>query len=83
MKVIEKLDRRPPLVAIQVLIAQVSLKDQFDLGTELGLQDALLFDRRSATGGTFAFHRDLLFPQALAKYYPVHKSLDKGWVHSQ
>ncbi len=54
MKVIEKLDRRPPLVAIQVLIAQVSLKDQFDLGTELGLQDALLFDRRSATGGTLS-----------------------------
>ena len=52
--VINKLDRRPPLVAIQVLMAEVSLGDQFEWGAELGLQDSLLFDRGSATGGTLS-----------------------------
>lgn len=50
--VITKLDRRPPLVAIQVLMAEVTLGDQFEWGVELGLQDSLLFDRNSVTGGT-------------------------------
>ena len=52
MKVIERLDRRPPLVAIQVLIAQVTLSDQFEFGTEFGLQDSLLYDRGLASQGT-------------------------------
>ncbi|MCC7336671.1 MAG: general secretion pathway protein GspD [Pirellulaceae bacterium] len=52
MKVIERLDRRPPLVEIQVMIAEVRLDDSFELGTEWGIQDGLLFDRQSATGGT-------------------------------
>jgi general secretion pathway protein D len=52
MKVIERLDRRPPLVEIQVLIAEVRLDDGFELGSEWGIQDGLLFDRSSATGGT-------------------------------
>ena len=52
MKVIERLDRRPPLVEIQVMIAEVRLDDGFELGTEWGIQDGLLFDRASATGGT-------------------------------
>jgi general secretion pathway protein D len=52
MEVIEGLDRRPPLVAIQVLIAQITLSDQFDFGTELGLQDSLLYDRGIASSGT-------------------------------
>ncbi|RMF44591.1 MAG: general secretion pathway protein GspD [Planctomycetota bacterium] len=51
---IERLDRRPPLVSIQVLIAEVQLDDQFELGTEWGIQDGLLFDRASATGGTLS-----------------------------
>ncbi|MCA9194913.1 MAG: hypothetical protein KDB03_24245 [Planctomycetales bacterium] len=51
---IDRLDRRPPLVAIQVLIAEIRLDDQFEFGTELGMQDALLFDRGVATGGTLA-----------------------------
>ena len=52
LKVVERLDRRPPLVEIQVMIAEVKLDDGFELGTEWGIQDGLLFDRRSATGGT-------------------------------
>ncbi len=52
MDVIERLDRRPPLVAIQVLIAEVQLDHSLELGAEWGIQDGLLFDRQSATGGT-------------------------------
>lgn len=51
-QVIERLDRQQPMIAVEILIAEVTLNDQFELGTELGLQDSLLFDRNSATGGT-------------------------------
>jgi type II secretory pathway component GspD/PulD (secretin) len=42
---IEQLDERPPMVMIQVLIAEVRLNDTDEFGLELGLQDSLLFDR--------------------------------------
>ena len=42
---VEKLDQRPPMVMIQVLVAQVQLNDFNEFGIELGLQDSLLFDR--------------------------------------
>ncbi len=42
---IEQLDARPPMVNIQVLIAEVRLNDTDEFGVELGLQDSLLFDR--------------------------------------
>jgi Flp pilus assembly secretin CpaC len=51
-QVIERLDRQQPMIAVEILIAEVTLNDQFEMGTELGLQDSLLFDRNSATGGT-------------------------------
>lgn len=44
-RLIEKLDERPPMVMIQVLIAEVALNDTDEFGVELGLQDSLLFDR--------------------------------------
>ncbi len=44
-KVVEDLDRRPPMVIIQVMIAEVLLSDVEQLGVELGIQDSLLFDR--------------------------------------
>lgn len=44
-KVVEELDRRPPMVMIQVLIGEVSLNDIDEFGIELGLQDSILFDR--------------------------------------
>ena len=43
--VVESLDRRLPLIKIDVLIAEVALVDTFEFGTEFGLQDSLLFDR--------------------------------------
>lgn len=44
-RVVEELDARPPMVMIQVLIAEVSLNDFEEFGAEFGLQDSLLFDR--------------------------------------
>lgn len=44
-RIIEQLDRRPPMVVIQVVIAEVRLGDTEQFGVEWGLQDALMFDR--------------------------------------
>jgi type II secretory pathway component GspD/PulD (secretin) len=44
-KIIRDLDRRPPMVMIQVLIAEVALNNTDEFGVELGLQDSVLFDR--------------------------------------
>jgi len=43
--IISQLDERPPMVMVQVLIAEVRLNDTDEFGVELGLQDSLLFDR--------------------------------------
>ena len=42
---VKQLDERPPMVMIQVLIAEVQLNDTDEFGVELGLQDSLLFNR--------------------------------------
>jgi len=52
--VIERLDRRPPMIMVQILLAEVTLDDTFEWGSEFGLQDSLLFDRNSATGGSLS-----------------------------
>ncbi|MEZ6087241.1 MAG: secretin N-terminal domain-containing protein [Pirellulaceae bacterium] len=44
-RVIDQLDRRPPMIMIQVVLAEVTLDDGFEFGVELGLQDSILFDR--------------------------------------
>jgi type II secretory pathway component GspD/PulD (secretin) len=49
LRVIKDLDERPPMVLIQVLIAQVQLNDTDQFGVELGLQDSVLFDRSLLT----------------------------------
>jgi type II secretion system protein D len=43
--IVEQIDARPPMVAIQVLIAEVTLSNTDEFGVELGLQDSILFDR--------------------------------------
>jgi len=53
-QIVERLDRQQPMISVDVLIAEVTLDDQFDFGTEFGLQDSLLFDRNSASGGTLS-----------------------------
>jgi general secretion pathway protein D len=43
--ILKQLDERPPMVMIQVLIAEVTLNNTDEFGVELGLQDSVLFDR--------------------------------------
>ena len=43
--IIIELDKRRPMVIVQVLIAEVTLNNTDEFGVELGLQDSLLFDR--------------------------------------
>lgn len=50
LNVIKELDVRPPMVMVQVLIAEVLLSDTFEFGSELGFQDSLVFDRGKAVG---------------------------------
>lgn len=45
MRLVQDLDKRPPMVMIQVMIAEVRLNDFDEMGFELGVQDSLLFDR--------------------------------------
>ncbi len=44
-RVIDQLDRRPPMIMVKVLLAEITLGDGFEWGSELGIQDSLLFDR--------------------------------------
>ncbi|MEM1228319.1 MAG: secretin N-terminal domain-containing protein [Planctomycetota bacterium] len=51
-RLIDRLDRRPPMVLIKTLIAEVVLEDGFEVGGEFGLQDSILFDRGKAVTPT-------------------------------
>ena len=43
--IIRALDRRPPIIKVKVLIAEVNLSMLEEFGIEMGVQDSLLFDR--------------------------------------
>ena len=43
--IISRLDRRPPMVKVKVLLAEVDLGSLEEFGIELGVQDSLVFDR--------------------------------------
>lgn len=59
--ILETLDRRPPMVVIQVVLAEVTLTDDDAFGVEWGLQDALMFDRSSsAAANRFNFNSNPL-----------------------
>jgi type II secretory pathway component GspD/PulD (secretin) len=45
IQVIESIDRRPPMVKVKVTLAEVNLNALEEFGVEIGIQDALLFDR--------------------------------------
>ncbi len=45
VRVIERLDRRPPMLKIKVLLAEVNLSMLEQVGIDLGVQDSLVFDR--------------------------------------
>ena len=62
MQVIERLDRRPPMVKVKVLIAEVNLNSLEEFGVEVGVQDSLLFDRGTVTGAGNAITSGIGFP---------------------
>ncbi|HEY1379629.1 MAG TPA: secretin N-terminal domain-containing protein, partial [Gemmataceae bacterium] len=49
-RLIEQMDTMPPQVVIQVLVAEVTLNDDQELGVELGLQSPILFSRGILNG---------------------------------
>ncbi len=49
-RIILELDRRPPMVMIQVMIAEITLNDTEEFGVELGIQDSMVFTRGLTTG---------------------------------
>ncbi len=52
MAVIRRLDRRPPMVKVKVLIAEVDLNAMEEFGVEVGVQDSLVFDRGTSLAGS-------------------------------
>lgn len=85
---IEELDRRPAMVRIRVLIAEVNLNKLNEFGIEVGIQDSLLFDRGLGTIG-FPFNqsgigngavgtRELLAGQALSNL-GIGRTSDAGY----
>ncbi len=59
-KIVEDLDRRPPMVLIQCLIAEVDITNDDQFGVELGLQDGLLFNRGAPPNPGFLFNSPTL-----------------------
>lgn len=57
--VIESLDRRPPMVMVKILLAQVQLGDTEEFGIEAGLQDSIVFDRGASNIG-FNFNQSAI-----------------------
>jgi len=51
VRLIEKLDAMPPQVYVQVIIAEVTLRNNQEFGVEIGIQSPVLF-ARSSTGAT-------------------------------
>jgi type II secretory pathway component GspD/PulD (secretin) len=46
--IIRRLDRRPPMVKVKVMMAEIDLGTVEEFGIELGIQDSLLFDRSTS-----------------------------------
>ncbi|MDA7929178.1 hypothetical protein N9B54_04400, partial [Mariniblastus sp.] len=44
-ELIRGLDRRPPMVKVKCLIAEVDLGQTEEFGVDIGIQDSLVFDR--------------------------------------
>ena len=69
LAIVQELDARPPMVTVNVLIAEVTLSDNQELGLELGTQSSVLFDRNIVVGNElspgFNFNTPNLLPSAV------------------
>lgn len=54
---VRMLDRRPPMVQIKVMIAEVTLNDTEEFGLQFGVQDSILFDRGIGDGIGYNFNQ--------------------------
>jgi type II secretion system protein D len=79
MRLVQDLDKRPPMVMIQVMIAEVRLNDVDEMGFELGVQDSLLFDR-SAVVTAINNVTDNLDPGFLFNNQPLGNSAEAASV---
>ena len=61
-RIIRALDRRPPLVKVKVLIAEIDLTTLEEFGIEVGFQDSLLFDRGTLLDATGNITDGIGFP---------------------
>ncbi|MFO0944698.1 MAG: secretin N-terminal domain-containing protein [Planctomycetota bacterium] len=59
LRIVEEIDMRPPQVVIQVLIAEVALNDDEELGLEVGTQSSVLYDRSLAVRNSGAAENSL------------------------
>lgn len=83
MAVVRRLDRRPPMVKVKMLIAEVDLSSLEEFGVEVGVQDSLVFDRgllpfASATAGDNPLFRETLAGQGLTSFGTGRVSSDNG-----
>ncbi len=63
-EVVNRLDRQQPMIAVEMLVAEITLDDNFEIGNEFGIQDSLIFDRGSASGGTLSTLDSILAPHS-------------------
>lgn len=59
LHVVEQIDSQPPQVVIQVLIAQIDLTNNEELGVEVGVQNNILYDRSLAVTNSGAAQNSL------------------------
>jgi Flp pilus assembly secretin CpaC len=59
-RIIERIDAQPPQVVIQVLIAEVQLTNNEEMGVEFGVQSPVLFNR----GGSLNFNTTSALPSS-------------------
>jgi general secretion pathway protein D len=59
---IRAFDRRPPMVKVKVLLAEVDLSRLEEFGIDVGIQDSILFDRGTAISPAGAITSGIGFP---------------------
>ena len=61
-QIVQALDRRPPMVKVKVLIAEVDLNRLEEFGIDVGVQDSLLFDRGTSVAADGSITDGIGFP---------------------
>jgi type II secretory pathway component GspD/PulD (secretin) len=62
LEAIKAFDRRPPMVKVKVLLAEIDLSKFEEFGIDLGVQDSILFDRGTSIDAANAITGGIGFP---------------------